>query len=56
MNGTQWISIIAMAGWLVLALSAFRAHQISARKGVVLALIWGAIFLAAAAVFSQIAA
>ena len=55
MNGFQWVSIIALAGWLILALGAVRAQRISARKGVVMILIWGAIFLTAAAIFGMLA-
>jgi len=50
----SWISLVALAGWLVLALSAWRARRVNARKTVVYALVWGAIFLAAAAVFTTI--
>lgn len=52
MNDVNWVSIIALLGWLVLALSAFRAHRIGARKAAVMALAWAAIFLLAAAIFS----
>jgi len=48
----QWVSIVALLGWLILALSAYRAHRVDARKSVVLVLAWGAIFLGVAAVFS----
>ena len=50
----QWVSIVAMAGWLVLALSAYRAHRVGAKKTIVLALAWIAIFLLAAAVFAAV--
>ncbi|MBO0748921.1 MAG: hypothetical protein J2O44_00620 [Porphyrobacter sp.] len=49
-----WVSVVALLGWLVLSVSALRARQLNARKAVVYALIWGAIFLAAAAVFTAI--
>jgi hypothetical protein len=49
-----WVSLAAMAGWLVLALSALRARQLNAGRTVVYALIWGAIFMAVAAVFGAI--
>jgi hypothetical protein len=48
---TSWVSAVASLGWLVLALAAFRAHKVNARRTVVYALAWGAIFLAAAAIF-----
>ena len=47
----SWVSAIALLGWLVLSLSALRARQLNARKAVIYALVWGAIFLAVAAVF-----
>jgi hypothetical protein len=50
----QWVSIIALTGCLVLALSSFRAHQIGARKALVMVLAWISIFLLAAAVFSAV--
>ena len=51
-----WVSAVALVGWLVLSLSALRARQLNARKAVVYALIWGAIFLAVAALFSAVGA
>ena len=50
----QWVSLVAVAGWLVLALSAYRAHRVGAKKTVVLAPAWIAIFLLAAAVFAAV--
>ena len=38
------VSIISLAGFLILALSALSAHRLSVRKGVILALAWAAIF------------
>ena len=38
------VSIISLVGFLILAVAALHAHQISAKKGVVMALAWGAIF------------
>ena len=48
----QWVSIIAMAGWLVLAVSAFRAHRVGARQATIMVLAWIAIFFLVVAVFS----
>jgi hypothetical protein len=50
----SWVSVIALLGWLVLSFSAFRARQLNARKTVIYALVWGAIFLAAAAIFGAV--
>ena len=55
MNGTAWVSIIALSGWLVLALSSYRAHQVGAGKTLVMALAWISIFFLVAAVFSAVA-
>lgn len=54
MNSVSWVSIIALLGWLVLALSAYRSQQISASKTFRLLLIWGCVFLGVALVFSFI--
>ena len=40
----QWLSVILMFGWLVLAFSAYRSHQIDTSKTIRLALTWLAIF------------
>jgi hypothetical protein len=49
-----WVSIVALVGWLVLALGSYRAHRIGAKKTVVLALAWISIFLFVAAVFAAV--
>ena len=50
----NWVTIVALFGWLILATAALRARRINARKAVTFGLIWGAIFLAVTAVFSAI--
>lgn len=52
---SAWVSIVALAGWLVLALSSYRAHRVGAKKTVVLILAWVSIFFLLAAVFSAVA-
>lgn len=49
-----WVSIIALIAWLVLALSALRAHRIGAKQTVVMALAWISIFFLVAAVFGAV--
>lgn len=44
MNENGLISLVAMVGWLVLALGSYRAHRVGARKTIVMALGWGAVF------------
>jgi hypothetical protein len=51
----MWITLISLVGFLVLAIAGLRAHRLDARKAVVYALAWGAIFLAVAAVFGALA-
>ena len=38
------VSIISLIGFLILAVSALRAHQLSMKRGLVLVLSWAAIF------------
>jgi len=40
----SWVSIVAMLGWLILALGAFASFKLSWRKGVSYALVWAAVF------------
>jgi hypothetical protein len=54
MNEYAWISLIALTGWLVLALGSYRAHRIGARKSIVMGLAWIAIFLLATGIFAAI--
>jgi len=52
---TDWVSIVALTGWLVLALSAWRAQRVGASKTLVMALAWIAIFLLLAGAFALVA-
>lgn len=54
MTEAGWVSLIALAGWLVLALGAYRAHRIDAAKTLKMALTWAAIFVAIAIVFGML--
>ena len=56
MNANAWVSVIAMTGWLVLALSSYRAHQVGAGRTTVMVLAWIAIFLLDAGVFVMLGA
>ncbi len=51
MNEYAWVSLIAMAGWLVLAFGSYRAHRVGARQSVVMGLAWLGMFLLATGVF-----
>ena len=50
----EWVSIIALTGWLVLAIASYRAHRVGAGKSLVYALAWISIFFLAALVFSVV--
>jgi len=50
----QWVSIIAMLGWLILVAGAYRSYQVDTSKTIRMALIWASIFAAVAFVFSII--
>jgi hypothetical protein len=50
----EWVTVVSLVAWLTLAGSALRARQLNARKGIIYALVWGAIFCAAAAVFGAV--
>ena len=54
MSEYGWVSLIALTGWLVLALGAFRAHRIGARKTIVISTAWLAVFLLVTGVFRAI--
>ena len=45
MNGMAWVSLVALTGWLVLALGSYRAHRVGASRTLVMATAWLAIFL-----------
>lgn len=52
MSEAALVSLVALAGWLILVAGAYRAHRVGARRTIVLVLAWGSIFLAVALVFS----
>ena len=54
MNQVPLVSIIAMAGWLVLMIGAYRGHRVGMRQTAVMAMIWAGLFLLAAAIFNAI--
>jgi hypothetical protein len=51
-SGASWVSLIALVGWLILLVGAFRARRVVGRKMLVMALTWGAIFLLVTAIIS----
>jgi hypothetical protein len=54
MTETEIVSLIALVGWLVLMLGAYRAHQVGMQRTIVMALIWSSIFLFVAMIFTAI--
>lgn len=52
--GSTWVSVVAMIGWLVLAVTAYSGHRLGWRKNLVLALVWVAIFASMTAFISWI--
>lgn len=54
MSEYGWVSIVALLGWLILAVSAWRSYQVSGKRMLTYILIWGSIFLAVAIFFSLI--
>ena len=56
MSQYGWVSLIALGGWLVLALSSYRAHNIGASKTLVMLLAWLAIFALAFGIFTTMGA
>ena len=56
MSEYGWVSLIALTGWLVLALGAYRGHRIGARRTIVISTAWLAIFLLVTGVFMAVGA
>lgn len=56
MTGAALASIVALAGWLILALSAYRSHRITGKKTLIYIAIWTGLFLLVAVVFSAVGA
>jgi hypothetical protein len=50
MTGTGWVSLIALIGWLVLAVGSYRAHRTGNRKTLLMATAWLGIFLLVAGI------
>lgn len=48
----SWVSVVALLGWLVLAVSAYSGHRLGWRKNLVQALVWAAIFVSMTAFIS----
>ena len=55
MNGYGWVSLIALTGWLILAVGAYRAHNMGLRKTLLISTAWLGLFLLVTGVFAMIA-
>lgn len=53
MNAGSWTSLIALSGCLVLVLAAYRSQRIDGRKTLMMAVVWGTIFLVVAITISM---
>lgn len=54
MSEFDFVQIISLSGFLILAISALAAHRLSWRKGIAMALLWGAIFTGVALLFALV--
>jgi hypothetical protein len=50
----NWLSIISLTACLVLAIAAYRGQRVGVRKSVLMAFVWGGIFLLVTAVFAVV--
>jgi len=51
MNPYGWVSLIALTGWLVLALGSYRAYRVGSRKTLLFATAWVGLFLLVTGIF-----
>jgi len=51
MNPYAWVSLIALGGWLILALGSYRAHRVGGRKSLLMATAWLGLFLLVTGLF-----
>ena len=54
MSEGQLVSLVALVGWLILVASGYRAYRVGARKTIVMALVWLAIFAGVAIIFGML--
>jgi hypothetical protein len=50
-NDYAWVSLIALSGCLVLAMSGYRAYRVGARKTLLMATAWVGLFLLVTGLF-----
>jgi hypothetical protein len=54
MTGDRWVSLIALAAWLILAVSAWRSRRVSAQRTLQMGTLWLGLFLVVVLVFRMI--
>lgn len=54
MGEAQWLSAIAMIGWLILVAGAYRSYRVDTGKTIRMALTWAAIFTGVAIFFTLV--
>ena len=54
MNEYGAVQLVALLGWLVLAVSAFASYRLGWKESVRMALLWAGIFMAVALLFSLV--
>ena len=51
MNASAWVSVIALTGWLILALRSYRSFRLGASKTLLMATAWLGLFLLVTGIF-----
>lgn len=54
MNDAALVSIVALVGWLILVIGAYRSHQVGMSQTIRMALIWASIFTGVAFLFTLV--
>jgi len=53
-SAANWVSLVALSGWLILMFGAYRAHRLGGRKTLTMALGWTAIFLLVTGIIASV--
>ncbi len=51
----DWVYLIGLVGWLILAIGSYRAQRLGAKRSLVMLLAWGSIFVLLALIFGAVA-
>jgi hypothetical protein len=55
MNDANWVQLVALGGWLILAAGAYASYRKNWSETIRMALVWAGIFVAVALLFSIVA-